>query len=67
VVAHRRQKTGEGLSGVTGERLEEQVADDPGVTGHDLREQRASGVGDGDRDAALVARGGSARDQVRLL
>jgi hypothetical protein len=42
------------------ERLEEQVADDVDVSGHDLREQRAPGVGDGDGDAMLVARGRSA-------
>ena len=59
VVAHRRQQAGEGLDVVARERLEEQVADDLDVAGEHLREQRAPGVGDGDRDAPLVVRGGA--------
>ena len=41
--------------------------DDLDVTRQHLREQCAPGVGDGDRDAALVVRGGGARHQAPLL
>ena len=67
VVAHRRQQAGEGLDVVARERLEEQVLDDLDVAGEHLREPRAAGVGDRDRDAPLVVGGGGARDQARLL
>ena len=67
VVAHRRQQVGKGLDVVARKRLEQQVIDDLDVTGEHLAEPRASGVGDRDRDAALVVRRGGARDQTRLL
>jgi hypothetical protein len=54
VVAHRRQQAGE----------RPDVLD---VAREHLREPCAPGVGDGDRDAPLVVRGGRTRDEARLL
>jgi NADPH:quinone reductase-like Zn-dependent oxidoreductase len=67
VVTHRREQVGERLGVVAREGLEEQVADELGVAGEHLGQQRAPGVRDRDRDASLVVWGGGAPDQARLL
>jgi hypothetical protein len=67
VVAHAGEYAAEFAQVASIQRLEQELPDDLDVAGQDLCHRRASGVGDRDQDAALVAGRGDTGEQAGLL